>query len=138
MISSSFRILFLTVAALIASDSASVTRVSAKDRNADCIQPYVKNPRYWQYQGEPVMLLGGSKTDHLFLLDDLKTHLDEIQVVGANYVRNTMSQREGKDLKPYQLLPTGEFDLDQWNVEYWQRFESMLTWTAEREAPSKS
>jgi len=24
------------------------------------------------------MLLGGSKTDHLFLLDDLKAHLDEI------------------------------------------------------------
>lgn len=39
MISSSFCILFLTVAALIASDSASVTRVSAKDRNADCFSP---------------------------------------------------------------------------------------------------
>ena len=133
MISSSFRILFLIVAALIALDAAGVARVSAKERNADCIQPYVKNPRYWQYKGEPVMLLGGSKTDHLFLLEDLKAHLDEIQGVGANYVRNTMSQREGKDLKPYQLLPTGEFDLDQWNAEYWQRFESMLTWTAERE-----
>jgi hypothetical protein len=97
------------------------------------IRPYSKNPRYWQYECKPVMLLGGSKTDHIFLLDDLKTHLDEIQAVGANYVRNTMSQREGKDLKPHKLLPDGKFDLDQWNRQYWKRFENMLKWTAERE-----
>ena len=114
-------------------NTASISRLSVIDKNTDCIQPYVKNPRYWQYNGKPVMLLGGSKTDHIFLLDDLKTHLDEIQAVGANYVRNTMSQREGKDLKPHKLLPDGKFDLDQWNQEYWNRFQNMLTWTAERE-----
>jgi len=100
---------------------------------SDRIQPYAENPRYWQYKGKPVMLLGGSKTDHIFLLDDLKPHLDEMQAVGANYVRNTMSQREGKDLKPHKLLPDGKFDLDLWNEEYWQRFQNMLKWTAERE-----
>ncbi|PIY41649.1 MAG: hypothetical protein COY42_17035 [Armatimonadetes bacterium CG_4_10_14_0_8_um_filter_66_14] len=100
---------------------------------ADRIQPWPKNPRYWQYKGQPVMLLGGSKTDHLFLLDDLKPHLDEIHAVGANYVRNTMSQREGKELKPHKLRPDGKFDLDQWNEDYWQRFQNMLKWTAERE-----
>jgi len=112
---------------------AGVSQFSVKDKNTDCIQPYVKNPCYWQYNGKPVMLLGGSKTDHIFLLDDLKTHLDEIQAVGANYVRNTMSQREGKDLKPHKLLTDGKFDLDQWNQEYWKRFQNMLKWTAERE-----
>jgi hypothetical protein len=106
--------------------------LAADHKNADRIKPYVENPRYWQYEGKPVMLLGGSKTDHIFLLDDLKTHLDEIQAVGANYVRNTMSQREGKDLKPHKLLPNGKFDLDQWNQEYWKRFQNMLMWTAER------
>ena len=120
-------------AAPVVLESAGVSRLSDKDKNTDCIQPYVKNPRYWQYNGKPVMLLGGSKTDHIFLLDDLKTHLDEIQAVGANYVRNTMSQREGKDLKPHKLLSDGKFDLDQWNQEYWKRFQNMLTWTAERE-----
>jgi len=105
----------------------------AGGKNAGRIKPYEKNPRYWQYQGEPVMLLGGSKTDHIFLLDDLKSHLDEIHAVGANYVRNTMSQREGKELKPHRLLATGKFDLDQWNPEYWKRFANMLKWTAERE-----
>ncbi len=60
------------------------TVLRADDKNTDRIKPYAKNPRYWQYKGKPVMLLGGSKTDHIFLLDDLKKHLDEIQAVGAN------------------------------------------------------
>lgn len=81
--------------------------------NADRIQPWPQNPRYWQYQGQPVMLLGGSKTDHLFLIDDLKEHLDEMHAVGANYVRNTMSQREGQELKPHKLRPDGKYDLNQ-------------------------
>ncbi|MPY90061.1 MAG: hypothetical protein GEU99_19330 [Luteitalea sp.] len=101
--------------------------------NADRIQPYSENPTYWQYKGKPVMLLGGSKTDHVFLLDDLEEHLDEIHAVGANYVRNTMSQREGIELKPHKLLPDGKFDMDQWNEEYWQRFQNMLKWTDERD-----
>ena len=95
---------------------------SAHDTNAERIQPWPENPRYWQYKGQPVMLLGGSKTDHIFLLDDLEPHLDEIQEVGANYVRCTMSQREGLDLKAHKLLPNGKFDLDQWNEEYRQQF----------------
>ncbi len=101
--------------------------------NSARIQPYSKNPHYWQYEGRPILLLGGSKTDHLFLLNDLESHLDEMQAVGANYVRNTMSQREEKELKPHLLLPDGKFDLEKWNPEYWRRFENMLKWTAERD-----
>ncbi|HUV67415.1 MAG TPA: DUF6298 domain-containing protein [Sedimentisphaerales bacterium] len=101
--------------------------------NQNCIKPYGQNPRYWQYEGKPVLLLGGSKTDHIFLLDDLKPHLDEIASVGANYVRNTMSQREGPDLKPHKRLPDGKFDLNQWNADYWDRFANCLQWCKERE-----
>ena len=121
---------FVTVIAIVISNAM---LAPANDNNANRIRPYAENPRYWQYNGKPVMLLGGSKTDHIFLLDDLQTHLDEIQAVGANYVRNTMSQREGIDLKPHKLLPSGKFDMDQWNEEYWKRFGNMLKWTAERE-----
>lgn len=32
----------------------------AQHTNTDHIQPYQKNPWYWQYKGEPVMLIGGS------------------------------------------------------------------------------
>lgn len=95
------------------------------------IRPYVNNRTYWEYRGQPVLLLGGSKTDHIFLLEDLEDHLDEIAAVGGNYVRCTMSQREGVELKPHRLLLDGRFDLDQWNEEYWQRFQNMLCWTAE-------
>jgi hypothetical protein len=121
---------FVTVIAIVLSHAA---LSAAANKNVGRIKPYMENPRYWQYNGKPVMLLGGSKTDHIFLLDDLETHLDEMQAIGANYVRCTMSQREGKDLKPHRLLPGGNFDLDQWNQEYWQRFQNMLAWTAERD-----
>ena len=102
-------------------------------KNEDRLQPYALNPRYWQYRGRPVLLLGGSQTDHIFLLEGLEEHLDEMHAVGGNYVRNTMSQREGKHLKPHLLQPDGTFDLDRWNEDYWTRFRNMLQWTAERE-----
>lgn len=113
--------------------SSPATSSAADDKNADRIKPYAKNPRYWQYKSKAVMLLGGRKTDHIFLLDDLESHLDEIQAVGANYVRCTMSQREGVDLKPHMRLPDGKFDLEQWNQEYWQHFADCLKWCAERD-----
>lgn len=96
------------------------------------IQPSKQYPTYWQYQGKPVLLAGGSATDHIFLLDGLKDHLDEMRNVGANFVRCTMSQREGRELKPHRLKPDGKYDLQQWNPEYWNRFSQMLQWTAER------
>ncbi|MAD81099.1 MAG: hypothetical protein CMJ50_09695, partial [Planctomycetaceae bacterium] len=99
----------------------------------DRIQIYTQNLRYWQYKGQPVLLLGGSKTDHIFLAEGLKEHLDEIATVGANFVRNTMSQREGVDLKPHKRLPGGKFDLDQWNDDYWKRFANCLQWCHERD-----
>jgi hypothetical protein len=124
--------LVLAVSAAFATTNGAAIGFAA-DINADRIQPWRNNPRYWQYKGQPTMLLGGSKTDHFFLLDDLREHVDEIHAAGANYVRNTMSQREGKELKPHKLLPDGKFDMDQWNEAYWQRFQNMLKWTAERD-----
>jgi hypothetical protein len=53
--------------------------------------------------------------------------------VGANVVRNTMSQREGIDLKPHLRIGEMKFDLDKWNPEYWQRFENFLKWCDERD-----
>ena len=102
-------------------------------QNADCIKPYKDNPRYWQYKGEPVLLLGASKTDHIFLLEDLEEHLDEMVSVGGNYVRNTMSQREGLDLKAHKRLANGKFDLKQWNPAYWNRFSNCLKWCSEKD-----
>ena len=101
--------------------------------NANRIRPYTQNPRYWQYKGQPVLLLGGSETDHIFLLDNLEQHLDEIAGVGGNYVRCTMSQREAPDLKPHARRDDGKFDLNQWNADYWTRFANCLKWCHERD-----
>lgn len=103
--------------------------------DSQAIQPWKENPRYWQYRGQPVLLLGGSKDDNLFQIPDLREHLDEMVAVGANYIRNTMSDRRdrGFEVYPFRQLPDGKYDLRQWNDEYWERFENMLRWTHERQ-----
>jgi hypothetical protein len=105
---------------------------AAKD--ADRIQPYKANRYYWQYRGKPVLLLGASKDDNLFQIPDLEAHLDAMKAVGANYIRNTMSDRRdrGFEVYPFGQLPNGKYDLERWNPEYWRRFQRMLRLTHER------
>jgi hypothetical protein len=112
----------------------------AKANEADHIQPYSGNPFYWQYKGEPVLLLGGSGQDNLFNHpaglepgDMLEKHLDILQSVGGNYVRNTMSHRNEGNVFPYQQNTEGKFDLNKPNPEYWNRFETLLKLTAGRD-----
>ena len=98
------------------------------------IRPWAANPWFWEYQGKPVVLLGGSKDDSLFQIPDLKEHLDAMVKAGANYIRNTMSDRRdfGFEVYPFKQLSDGRYDLAHWNDEYWQRFENLLRWTHER------
>lgn len=102
---------------------------------AEGLKPYPGNPYYWEYDGQPVLLLGGSKDDNLFQIPDLKAHLDEMKAVGANYIRNTMSDRKdhGYEISPFKLREDGKFDLDAWNDAYWKRFRNLLKWTAQRD-----
>ncbi len=99
------------------------------------IRPWSTDRRYWQYEGKPVLLLGASKDDNLFQIPDLAAHLDAMTDAGANYIRNTMSDRpdRGYEVYPYRRLDGGKYDLTQWNDEYWRRFETMLRLTAERD-----
>ena len=112
-----------------------VCLATATADDANCIRPWLKNPRYWQYKGRPVLLLGGSKDDNLFQIPDLKEHLDEIHRAGGNYIRNTMSDRKDKgfEVYPCRQRSDGKYNLEHWNDEYWLRFENMLQWTAERD-----
>jgi hypothetical protein len=105
------------------------------DPAAADIRPYDRNRFYWQYKGEPVLLLGGSDDDNLFQLPNLEQHLDEMRAAGGNYIRNTMSDRKDKgfEVYPFKRLPNGKYDLEQWNDEYWTRFENMLRWTHQRD-----
>ena len=107
---------------------------SAQAEDADQIRPWPNNPRYWQYCGQPILLLGGSKDDNLFQIPHLKTHLDDMQAAGANYIRCTMSGRSdgGFEVHEFKMLADGKYDLNQWNDEYWNRFENLLRWCQER------
>jgi hypothetical protein len=106
------------------------------------IQPYAENRFYWQYRGKPVVLIGASDYHNIFQRPDLVDHLDILAAAGGNYVRNTMASREivgdHRDLWPYRTVRrTGDplidvYDLDEWNEEYWDRFQRMLEATAER------
>ena len=98
------------------------------------LEPYPGNPFYWQYKGEPVLLLGGSGEDNLFQWHgaQLTEHLDQLQAAGGNYVRCTMSSRDPGNLWPFARQ--GDlYDLNRWNDAYWQRFETFLEETARRD-----
>ena len=102
---------------------------------ASRIQPFEGNPRYWQYRGEPVLLLGGSKDDNLFQIPGLEEHLDLLASVGGNYIRCVMSARKdgGFEVQPFKKLAGGKYDLEQWNGEYWERFDRLLKLCHERQ-----
>lgn len=125
------RILLLAVIAGHSLTAFGADPVATKDR----IRPSESHPFYWQVEGKEVLLLGGSVDDNLFQLPTLKKHLDEMKGVGANYIRNTMSDRHdgGFEVYPFRKLENGKYDLNEWNDEYWGRFENLLKWTAERD-----
>jgi hypothetical protein len=75
--------------------------------SSGAIRLWKENPRYWEYQGMPVLLAGGSKDDNLFQIPDLKEHLDEMAALGGNYVRNTVSDRHDFSVQ-VELTKPGE------------------------------
>ncbi len=107
------------------------------EQAAKRVRPWAENPWYWEYGGEPVLLLGGSDDDNPFQWadEDLRAQLDLHASVGGNYLRNTMSDRQDKGFEqyPFNLNPEARFDLNTWNPEYWRRFERFLEWTGERD-----
>lgn len=116
-----------------------IIMVSCQKENSkqNRIKPWAENTWYWQFKGEPVLLLGASNDDNLFQWPSeiLVPHLDSMQKVGANYVRNTMSERQDKgfELYPFLQLENGKYDLEQWNDDYWNRFDFFLSETEKRD-----
>ena len=121
----------------------------ADDREEWRIKPWQADPRYWQYKGDPVLLLGGSDQDNLFNHPNIasvgvEAHLDLLVSAGGNYIRNTMSSRDRldpdsdlyNDINRYPFHfdeEAGLYDLDRWDEIYWQQFSDFLRMTAERD-----
>ena len=78
------------------------------------IQPYTENSQYWQYHGEPLLLIGGTHDDNPFNSpsndpmggnERLDEHLDLLASAGGNYIRNTMTHRDVFNVYPYLREP---------------------------------
>ncbi len=96
-------------------------------KNQDWIAPNAEYPQFWTYQGNPVLLLGGSDEDNLFQLEGFEKQLDLLVAVGGNYVRNTMSSRDSGNLWPFYFdTHSAKYDLNRWNEDYWDRFNYFL------------
>ncbi|MBN2313961.1 MAG: hypothetical protein JXM79_08520 [Sedimentisphaerales bacterium] len=107
------------------------------------IQPYAQNPCYWEYDGQPVFLIGGSDRDNLFHWagegTKLTDHLDLLKNSGGNYIRCTMNSREYTpdgyrwDLLPYPFAKVdGKYDLRKWDETYWKKLRTFLSETKRR------
>lgn len=110
-----------------------ISNHSFSQRSDDGIKPWSENPRYWQYKGKPVLLLGGTDNDNLFQNHNLLSHLDSLEMIGGNTVRNTMSDRDPGDKRAFAVTSNGRYDLNKWNSDYWQRFEKLLKLASERD-----
>lgn len=118
---------------------AMLISAQAADREANRVQPWHGDRRYWQYRGEPILLIGASNMDNLYNHPDippdgLASHLDQIVAAGGNYVRNTMSGRDEPSSvwAFHRDAATGVYDLDRFSEEHWKRFRHFLDSTAER------
>lgn len=99
---------------------------SYKKDNSRGIAIFEQNPFYWSYQGQPVLLIGGTKEDNIFQIDDLEAHLELLKSVGGNYIRCTLSSRDPGNLRPYLKNKKGLYDLDKPNPAYWDKLEQLL------------
>jgi len=99
----------------------------------DSLKPWNLNPKYWQYKRQPVLLIGATDNDNLFQSTDMISQLDILVDNGGNYIRNTMSSRDSLNEWPFKMLDNGKYDLDDWNTEYWNRFEKLLKASNERD-----
>ncbi len=91
------------------------------------IDVYSDNHAYWEYDGEPIALIGGSDDDNIFQWQyhDLKAQLDLLQSVGGNYLRCVLSAIDPGNAQPF-AESGGTYNLDQWNDEYWKRVSNLL------------
>ncbi len=100
------------------------------------LKPWSENAWYWSHNDKPILLLGGSDDDNLFQWpeEELIKQMNRMAAAGGNVIRNTMSDRKDKgfEVYPFLQLADGKYDLNQWNPEYWIRFERMLSETAKR------
>ncbi len=125
------KLLLLLTGLLLGQNSFSQSE--SKSAFPNVIKPYSENPGYWQYNGKPLLLIGGTVNDNLFQIENLESHLDSLKDAGGNVIRNTMSDRDIGDTRAFFRNDEGKYDLKKWNEAYWKKFENLLRLTNERD-----
>ncbi|MDT3435503.1 hypothetical protein [Haloarcula sp. 1CSR25-25] len=141
-------------------DDDGANKTVSDSSNQPGIKPWDSNPRYWEYRGEPIILIGATDNDALFqwgqpteaIEDQLhretegpscvtpdKDHyhlvkqMDRLVRSGGNFVRNTMGARREGDVYPFLKREDGLYDLDEWNEEFWELYDLFLKETYRRD-----
>jgi hypothetical protein len=128
-----FLLIFAAWFAIIKLGQEHVTPNPVAEKIKSPVQPGDEYIQYWLKDGHPIMLLGGSDEDNLFQMENVSAHLDLLQSVGGNYVRNTMSSRDEGNVWPFGRNEEGMYNLNTWNDEYWNRLDHFLAACQERE-----
>lgn len=97
------------------------------------IRPWPENPRYWEYGGKPLLLLGGSVDDDLFHIPWYEAHLDTLTACGGNVIRCVMASSDSTRPWPFARTADGRYDLNGFDPEFWNRFEGLLKAARARE-----
>ncbi len=88
---------------------------------------------YFLYNGEKVLLLGGSNEDNPFQTSSIWPEIDSMASVGGNYIRCTMSSRDSGNVWAFKQEEDGLYNLRVFNPEYWKRFDDFLSYCSERD-----
>ncbi|WP_165251232.1 glycoside hydrolase family 5 protein [Paludisphaera soli] len=138
-----------TLSALLAASALAPARADGP------IKLLAENPRYFEFRGEPTLLItSGEHYGAVLNLDfDQRAYLDELQRHGLNNTRtfagtyretpgsfnirdNTLAPKPGRFASPWLLVSKpGEpekFDLDRYDDAYFERLKQFLTLAAER------
>jgi hypothetical protein len=125
-----------------ATETARVTESESSTCDSP-VRPYSEEPRYWEYNGQPVTLIGGDQQDNPFqYIDsdddyDAIAWLDTLASLGGNFARNVISDRDAEKFgtdNVYAFENTGSgYDLTRFNVEYFDRLDAYLAAAQSRE-----
>lgn len=108
---------------------------NTSDPSSDRITVSRENPWYFEYQGEPVVLIGGFEDDNPFQWtgDELTDALDLLESCGGNFLRNVLTYRDEGNVPPFAEVDDGTYDLNELNEEFEDRLVTFLEETQKRD-----
>lgn len=117
---------------------------------AQTLRLHPENPRYYEFQGRPVVLVSSAEHYGALLNRDFDygKYLDTLAAEGMNLTRiftgaykefpgdfgiigNTLAPAEGSYLTPWKEAGPGKWNLDEWNPEYFKRLHGLMSRAAE-------